>query len=196
MSARGIYTIGCSTHSIESFVELLKKYHITALADVRSVPYSKFTPQFNKETLKKTLKQVGIFYIPLAEEFGARRKEPEAYTNKRVDFIKTANLPKFLEGVKRIDTGLKKGFSIALMCAEKDPLDCHRFVLVSRNLEKQLYIDVQHIHLDGSLEDKNSIEQRMIKNIHLQTPLFNEDNNTLIEKIYTVLSEKIAYSAE
>lgn len=196
MSGTNVFTIGCSIQSIEAFIVLLQKNGITALADVRSVPYSKFTPQFNKENIQEDLMRAGIIYIPMSDEFGARRKELDAYTNHQVDFTKTARLPKFLAGIRRIDTGLKKGFRIALMCAEKDPLDCHRFILVSRNIQKMLDVEVKHIHIDGSVEDTCMIEKRMIKKVTLETPLFENQDAAFTEKVYKMLENKIAYRKE
>ncbi len=156
-----LYTIGCSNHPIDAFLRLLKSQGIEAIVDVRSVPYSAQTPHFNAPVLIKSLKEAGIFYLSFSEEFGARRQEKEAYRDGQVDFAVVSKLPKFLAGIKRVEEGLEKGLKIAIMCTEKDPINCHRFHLVSRELSKQLNSNVLHIGYDGSVESNASVEDRM-----------------------------------
>ena len=149
-----LFTIGHSTHSWEKFLELLRQHHIEAVADVRSSPYSQFNPHFNREPLQLALRQQGISYVFLGEELGARRSEPECYVNGKVDYSLIARTPSFKRGLDRLVQGAAK-MRVAIMCAEKDPLDCHRCILVSPRL-KERGIDVQHIHDDGTLESQEA----------------------------------------
>ena len=131
-----VYTIGHSTHPIERFIELLKMHSITAICDVRSAPYSRMNPQFNREPLRDTLKEAGIAYVFLGEELGARSKDLSCYRNGKVDYELLARTELFHSGLERVREGART-HRIALMCAEKDPLDCHRTILVARNLVEQ-----------------------------------------------------------
>ncbi|MDR2194638.1 MAG: DUF488 domain-containing protein [Treponema sp.] len=187
-----IYTIGSSIHTTQEFTTLLKKYDINALADVRSVPYSKHTPQFNKEVLTTILKEKSIHYLDFSKEFGARREEHAAYTNHRVDFSKVIKLPDFLYGVERINTGILKGYNIVLMCTEKNPLDCHRFSLVSRALVDILAVDVDHILFDGALLKQTDLEKKMLHDFGFENDLFNS-YKTQLENAYEKIIGKVSY---
>jgi uncharacterized protein (DUF488 family) len=186
-----IFTIGHSTHRIEQFVELLKKHDITALADVRSSPYSRFNPQFNKERIKNTLLDNGINYVFLGDELGARSKDPCCYDNGRVDFRKLAATPLFKHGLDRVIAGAST-FRIAVMCAEKEPLDCHRTILVARELESH-NIPVTHILADGALESHSAALTRLKHQLHIpEHDMFRTDQE-LTEDAYAIQSERIAY---
>ena len=134
-----LYTIGYAGKDIDSFISCLKEHGITCLVDVRSSPFSKTFPDFDKPRLKETLKKEGILYAHFGEEFGARRVEKEAYSivhslkgeqMEQVDFQKVYNLEAFQKGVNRILDALKQGYRICFMCSEKHPVDCHRFWMV------------------------------------------------------------------
>src|SRR5258707_92198 len=124
-----IYTIGHSTHPIEQFVTLLKSVSITAVSDVRSRPYSRMNPQFNREPLKATLRAEGIKYVFLGKELGARSDDQSCYRNGQLQYDLLAGTELFRQGIERMKEGARS-FRIALMCAEKEPLDCHRTILV------------------------------------------------------------------
>lgn len=145
-----IFTVGHSNHSFEFFVELLRQYGITALADVRSVPFSRFNPQFNKIELEQTIKTHGIKYVFLGRELGARPEDSSCYENGQVQYKQLKDTALFKEGIERVIQGAKQ-HTIALMCSEKDPLQCHRFLLVAHALVK-LDISVAHILASGDLE--------------------------------------------
>jgi len=138
-----IYTIGHSNHTFEEFAQVLKSQDIQVIVDVRSIPASKYTPQFNKEPLTAALKRINVRYLTFAEEFGARRTDA-LDKNNNVDFEKVVLTSAFQHGVERLFDGLNQGFRISLMCSEANPLECHRFAMVSRYLYEH-GIDVQHI---------------------------------------------------
>ena len=143
------------------FTELLRQHRIEAVADVRSSPYSQCNPQFNRDSLQRALRDQGIACVFLGEELGARSSEPECYVNGRADYSLIAKMPAFIRGLDRIAQGAAKK-RIAMMCAERDPLDCHRCLLVSPQLQKR-GINVQHIHDDGALESQEQAERRLVQ---------------------------------
>ena len=122
-----VLTIGHSNHLQEYFLDLLIQFGVTALADVRSVPYSRFNPQFNREGLAATLKERGIRYIYLGHQLGGRSEDLSCYDEEtghiRYDLL--AKKPQFRNGLRRVLRGAEE-YRIALMCAESEPLDCHR----------------------------------------------------------------------
>jgi uncharacterized protein (DUF488 family) len=127
-----IFTIGHSTDTIETFIEYLKRHQIDTVVDVRSIPYSRFASQFNKEDLSASLKEKNIFYIPMGNNLGGRYTERELlFEDGKVDFSKVVLTDRFQEGIYRVETGIKKGYKIVLMCSEKNPIECHRFSLIS-----------------------------------------------------------------
>jgi len=186
-----VFTIGHSNLEFAKFVALLKQHGIHAVADVRSSPYSQFNPQFNREPLQRALREQGIAYVFLGEELGARRSEPECYVDGRADYSLIAKTPAFQRGLDRICQGAAK-MRVAMMCAEKDPLDCHRCILVSPRLCERGFT-VQHILDDGALESQEEAENRLT---HLfdrsQFELFLSPRE-LIAEAYRLQSERIAY---
>lgn len=163
-------TIGHSTHPLDRFVELLQAHGADTLADVRSVPYSRFNPQFNRETLKTDLELDDIRYLFLGDRLGARREEPEAcYPDGTVCFEKIRCLDLFQQGIDEVYRLLHEGRHPVLMCAEKDPFDCHRFALVSRELAGR-GIAVDHILATGEVVSQSELEDRLLEKYKLATP--------------------------
>ena len=134
--------------------------HNTAIADVRSAPFSRFNPQFNKDALERSLKAAGIKYVFLGRELGARSDDPSCYENGRVQYGRLAQTALFRSGIERVIRGTQ-GQSIALMCAEKEPLECHRTLLVARALDAH-GIAVAHILSDGRLEAHQDVIERLL----------------------------------
>ncbi len=189
-----VFTIGHSNLEFGKFVALLKQQGIQALADVRSSPYSQFNPQFNREPLQRALREQGISYVFLGEELGARRLERECYVNGRADYALIAGMPAFGRGVDRIMQGATK-MRVAIMCAEKDPLDCHRCILVSPRLRER-GIDVRHILSDGTLESHEQAEIRLAHLFHLHERELFRSRGEIIAEAYRLQSEKIAYQED
>ena len=160
MSNYRLYSIGHSNQSLDGFLILLKAHDVNCVIDVRSIPASTYSPQFNQESLKYFLKSHGVQYLHFGDEFGARRTDC-LNESEQVDFEKAVETPLFQKGVERVMKGLEKGFRIAFMCSEADPLECHRFSLVSRYFYDQ-GLDVQHILKDGTLALHASLEKEMI----------------------------------
>lgn len=189
-----VYTVGHSTHPIEWFIQLLGRNAITALADVRSTPYSRMTPQFNREALKQALKEAGITYVFLGEELGARSKDRSCYRRGKVDYDLLARTAPFQAGLERVKAGART-HRIALMCAEKDPLDCHRTILVARNLVEQ-GVPVGHILSDGSVEGHDHAMSRLMKMLHIDEDDLFRSREDAIRDAYQRRGDAIAYAEQ
>ena len=189
-----VLTVGHSTHPISDFVVLLQGHGATAVADVRSVPYSRFNPQFNQETLGGTLEHYGIRYVFLGRELGGRSKDPMCYEGGQIQYSRLARTDLFLRGLDRVVQGASK-YCVALMCAEKDPIDCHRMILVARELVSRR-IDVAHILGDGRLELHGETNERLLMRFGLCEPHLFSSRSELIEQAYKAQAERIAYVNE
>jgi uncharacterized protein (DUF488 family) len=191
MEASMIYTVGHSKHPLDRFMALLQQHGIEAVADVRSTPYSRFNPQFNREKLQSALDGAGIRYVFLGEELGARSKDPACYDNGRVNYARLAASDCFRTGIDRLLTGMRE-HRIALMCAEREPLDCHRTILRARQLERA-GVPVMHILQDGSLEPHRHAIERLAADLGIVgTDLFRSPDE-LLEEAYDKQGARIAY---
>jgi uncharacterized protein (DUF488 family) len=190
--AHTLFTIGHSSHTLDEFVALLKRHAITAVADVRSQPYSRRLEQFNRESLVAGLQAAGVRYVFLGEELGARRSEPECYEGDRADYRRIAALPKFAAGLDRLRQGATQ-FRIAVMCAEKEPLDCHRTILICRAVRGEF--EILHILGDGTVEDHGQTEKRLVREMDVSRTLFEPQatDEELIQQAYDQRAEQIAY---
>lgn len=158
-----LYTLGHSNHSLETFLGLLQHHQITAVADVRSHPYSRYLPHFNQKDLQMALKAVQIQYVFLGKELGARPQDLSCYHQGKALYERIAQTPLFQQGMERLHKGLEQ-YKISLICAEKDPLTCHRTILVCRQFQQRYpQVQIQHILSDGSLESQEQLEQRLLK---------------------------------
>ena len=197
MQRREIYTIGHSTHEIGYFIDLLKTHGVNCVVDVRTLAFSRFNPQYNKEKLSASLRDAGITYIHMPEEFGARHTDPSLLTNGHVDFEKVRKTESFKHGIERLHHGVNKGFVIALMCAEADPLDCHRFSLISVALKNDF--EVLHILKDNTIITNLDLEHQLLKKFKkkmLTSDLF-QSVHTHLERVavaYKLQNEEIGYT--
>lgn len=155
-----IFTIGHSTHTQEQFSGLLRDAGVTAVADVRSAPYSRRHPQFNREALRAALQAEGIAYVFLGRELGGRPSAPELYSEGVADYEKMAQAEEFGAGLDRVIEGAQR-YRVALMCSEREPLHCHRCLLVSRALAER-GVRVSHILDDGSRVSHAEIEDKLL----------------------------------
>lgn len=195
-----IYTIGYSGFTMDTFLERLCSCGVNVLVDVRSSPYSAYRPEFNKEPLSQKLKQNRIIYRHYGIEFGARREETELYSEDgRVDFEKTMHSEAFLRGIERVLSGIGLGYTFALMCAEKEPVSCHRGILVSR-VFKEHGCNVIHL-LPGDREMSHETLEEQLLNIHFpnrgQMSMFDAaDDKELLQLAYQKQNEVIGYRRE
>jgi len=189
-----VYSIGHSNHTIDAFIALLTANGITALADVRSAPYSRYNPQFNKNDLEASLQGAGIKYVFLGRELGARSDDPSCYEDGKVQYARLAQTELFQDGIERLLRGADE-FRIAMMCAEKDPLDCHRTLLVAPALVER-GAAVTHILADGGTESNDEAMRRLLQEQGLEEgDLFR----TAEEQIADAMARKeakVAYEAD
>ena len=191
MANNTLFTIGYSSFSAEEFIGVLHSHNIKAVVDVRSQPYSKFHPDYNKQSLPSVLRENGIQYVFLGKELGARRDEPACYKNGRVIYPLVMEAKGFKDGVKRLLTGIEK-MRVTLMCAEKDPITCHRTILICRYLMSH-EIDIKHILPKGKVELQADAENRLLKLWNLDELELFSSRNEQLRKAYAKQGEKIAF---
>lgn len=187
-----IYTIGHSTLPLEQFLGLLQAAGITAIADIRTSPYSRFTPHFNRDALQESLKQVGIAYVFLGQELGGRPKEKAFYCDGIADYEKMAKAAAFQKGLERVLSGTER-HRIALMCSEQDPLDCHRCLLVGRSLFHR-HVEVEHILPDGQKRSQVAIEADLLAQSNLAEDDLFASADERLARAYRNRAMKVAYS--
>ncbi len=151
--------MGYSSQSIEEFVAALQRHAVEVVADVRSRPYSRRFAHFSREPLQTRLAAATIGYVFLGRELGARRDEPQCYVDGQARYDRIAKLPAFADGINRVLDGARQ-YRVALMCAEQDPLTCHRTILVCHELEPH-GLSITHIHRGGMLEPHSQAQQRL-----------------------------------
>ena len=187
-----VLTIGHSNHTIERFIELLCQHRVTAVADVRSSPYSKIHAKFNREALAAALKQEGIAYSFLGKELGGRPADKTCYEHGRVQYRRVAATPIFRSGLDRILAGVQS-YRIALMCAEREPIECHRALLVAPELEKA-GITVLHLHIDGRTESHTDAMSRLLDLFRLADEDLFRSRPELIEEACYRQQERVAFA--
>lgn len=187
-----VLTIGHSTYDLEDFVELLKQHRVSAVCDIRSQPYSRRNPQFNSEALKRFLLGDRISYVFLGRELGARSEDPSCYIDGKVQYDRIAKTDLFQIGLQSVREQVRT-HRVALMCAEKDPLECHRTILVGRYLDA-LGIVVDHILETGELESQERALDRLVRRLYKdhENDLFRSPAE-MIEDAYAIQSARIAY---
>ncbi len=168
---------------------------MTAVCDVRSHPYSKYNPQFSYESLKQALKTHNMAYVFMGKELGARSLDASCYSQDgKVQYARLAQTPAFKEGLNRLGKGIES-YRLALMCAEKDPLMCHRTILICRHLRVD-DMNIKHILEDGSLETQSEAEQRLMDVLNIPKQDLFASPEQLVEQAYDRQGEKIAYQED
>jgi uncharacterized protein (DUF488 family) len=158
-----IFTIGHSNHELEDFLKILDDQGIDLLVDVRTAPYSKYSPHFNKKRLKTNLEESGREYVYLGNKIGGRPADERYYHEGRVLYSLLEKDEKYLEGIV-ILTELVRDKKVVLMCSEEDPLRCHRHQLLTQTLLKKGY-HIVHIRGNGEIQE--------VKDKSVQTTLFS-----------------------
>ena len=193
-TANTVFTIGHSNHDIDGFVALLRQHAIDAVCDVRSVPYSRRYPWFAKASIEAALKKCGVRYLYFGDALGARPGDPSCFDGDRALHSRIAETASFQAALDRVETGAKD-FRIALMCAERDPLQCHRSVLVVRNLALR-GVECAHILASGEIESHAGLERRMAEREGVAPmPLLDGDQavRTAVEEAYRRASHRLEY---
>ncbi|HEY7061168.1 MAG TPA: DUF488 domain-containing protein [Chloroflexota bacterium] len=173
-----IYSIGHSNHALDTFLALLGQHAVDVVADVRSEPYSKYCPHFDKRALEAAVREAGRRYVYLGRELGGRPVGSEYYDAEGyVLYWRRAAAEEFLGGIKRLERG-RAQHRIALLCSEEDPAGCHRHLLVGRVLERRGGA-LTHIRGDGRLQSAAALESP-------QLALFAEAEETAWRSIRSV----------
>lgn len=186
-----LFTIGHSTRTLDEFVSLLKQNEINAVADVRSSPFSRYMPHFNRDALQQSLKTHDIQYVFLGDELGARREERECYVEGVAKYGLIEKTAAFAEGLERIRKGASK-FRIAMMCAEKDPLTCHRTILVAKALKGEY--EFRHVVTEHKVLSQRELEQELLARWNMSHPELFQQPGEMLEEAYRRQSEEIAYA--
>ena len=192
-SIPGIFTIGHSTHSIEQFIALLNCYQINVVVDVRSSPFSRYTPQFNRDALKASLSSAEIRYEFLGRELGGRPSDSWCYVDRKVSYERLSQTELFQSGVEQLLASVNTGQRIALMCSEGDPLACHRTVLIAPKLEAG-GVPVSHITSDGGCESHERLMLTLLNRFHMPTVNLLQSTEDLIREALVKQEKRMAYS--
>ena len=163
-----LWSLGHSNITIDEFIDLVRSHDIDVIADVRSTPFSRYTPHFNQEMLKQSLERAGIQYQFMGETLGGRPPEPEMYDSQgHVLYSELAHNFRFQSGIEQLCIRAEN-LRIAMMCSEESPEKCHRRLLISRVLRSQ-GVETRHIRGDKSIQsDAQLIElfgPRMTENL-------------------------------
>jgi uncharacterized protein (DUF488 family) len=181
-------TIGHSNHAIEQFMELLKRHGVDVVADIRSYPYSKFSPHYDQARLKSVLEAAGILYAYLGDHLGGRPDGGQFYDPAgHVLYAKVATTGFFLQGIERLERGIRRYRMPAILCSEENPSVCHRRLLVARVLTDR-GTAVSHIRGDGSLQPEE--ELRAAERLP-QLALFTAPEDDTWKSIPSVLRRKV-----
>lgn len=163
MKKKPIYTIGHGNRKIEDFVELLRSFKILYLVDVRSQPYSKFSPQFNQNDLKFALEKSGIKYVFMGDSLGGRPADLSCYDDEgKVDYEKVKNKKFYTDGIERLKTAYNKDVNVVLMCSESKPTECHRSKLIGRTLTEEKIV-LSHIDENDKVKDQLTVINELNK---------------------------------
>jgi hypothetical protein len=198
-----LYSVGHSNHDWPGFVALLRQAGVTALADVRSSPFSRRHPQFNRAELERGLSEEGITYLFLGGLLGGRPGAGELYHPEGwVDYERVRATAGFRRGLEGLIGALDRHV-VAMLCSEDDPLDCHRGLMITPALVEQ-GVTPLHLRKDGSVETTTEMERRLLKAARLDqatTGLFaatltDEDRRQVLAEAYRALNRRKAYRAD
>ena len=155
-----LFTIGHSNIPSERFIAMLRDAEVNAIADVRSVPSSRWFPWFSANALAESLPRAGMAYATMGDVLGGRPRDSALFRDGVVDYEAIAAQPDFIAGLDRLaeETAPSR---ICLMCAEREPLDCHRCLLVARSLAER-GLAIGHILHGGTIEPHAATEARLL----------------------------------
>ena len=186
-----VFTIGHSAQSYDRFLHLLKAAEISAVADVRSSPFSRRFPHFNQQELRQALKADGIAYVFLGKELGGRPKESRFFCDGVADYEKMRTSDAFKAGIDRVLRGAEE-HRLALMCSEHNPLDCHRCLLVGRELADRS-VQVRHLLREGEIKTQQELEKELLY-LNTKVNIFDYEGDDLAAA-YRARSKKVAYTS-
>ncbi|HTU92486.1 MAG TPA: DUF488 domain-containing protein [Gemmataceae bacterium] len=196
-----LVSVGHSNHDWPGFVALVRRAGVTALADVRSSPYSGRYPHFNRESLACGLRDEEIAYVFLGDLLGGRPSQPSLYDDDgRVNYEQVRQSEAFQRGLEQLTHALE-GNTVAFLCSEEDPLQCHRGLMIAPALSER-GLPPHHLRKDGSLESNEQMERRLLRETGVGTGLFDglfaatlteEDRRFLLAEAYRCQARRKAY---
>ena len=194
MPAFDLFSIGHSNITAERFIALLRDAGVTAVADVRSTPFSRRFPWFSGKNLAATLAQHGMAYLTYGEALGGRPGNAALYRDGVADYEAMAQQPEFRAGLERLGADATR-LRVCLMCAEREPLDCHRCLLVARALAAR-GLAIGHILHDGTIEPHQATERRLLALTDADDDLFAPGQNERLAAAYRGRARAVAYRAK
>jgi uncharacterized protein (DUF488 family) len=189
-----LFSIGHSSIPADRFDGLLRTAGVSAIADVRSTPLSRRFPWFSGSTLAARLAHDGVRYLPFGETLGGRPREPQLYCDGIADYEAMAKQPHFQSGLDRLLEASVHD-RVCLLCAEREPLDCHRCLLVGRALA-QRGLHIGHILHDGMIEPHDATERRLLSDCGTGDDLFVTGHDARLAAAYRARARAVAYRAK
>jgi uncharacterized protein (DUF488 family) len=189
-----LLTIGHSNIPADRFVDLLRGAGVNAIADVRSTPASRRFPWFSAKNLAARLQQDGMLYLPFGEALSGRPRDAGLYRDSVADYEAMAKRPEFCTGLDRLRATAAQ-HQVCLMCAEREPLDCHRCLLVARALAER-GLAIGHILHDGTVAPHAAIEQRLLADYGENGDLFSAGHSDRLAAAYRRRARAVAYRAK
>jgi uncharacterized protein (DUF488 family) len=188
-----LFSIGHSNIAAERFLALLRDVGVDTIVDVRSSPFSRRFPWFSGKSLAATLTQHGVTYLAYGDTLGGRPRDAALYRDGVADYEAMARQPDFQIGLDRLLADAARS-RVCLMCAEREPLDCHRCLLVARSLAGR-GLTVGHILHDGTVEPHAATEQRLLALIGASDDLFVTGQDERLAAAYRRRARAVAYRA-
>jgi len=155
-----LHTLGQGARSLDELISALQAHRIEYLLDVRSSPYSKFRPEFSREALEAALKARGISYVFMGDTLGGQPRDPDCYTDGKVDYAKVRQQSFFRSGLDHLRKTHDQRMRAALMCSEGRPEQCHRSKMIGEALAAA-GIPIRHIDEDGQLLTQTQVMDRL-----------------------------------
>jgi uncharacterized protein (DUF488 family) len=188
-----LFSIGHSNIAAERFLALLRDVGVDTIADVRSTPFSRRFPWFSGKNLAATLTQHGMTYLAYGDTLGGRPRDTALYRDAVADYEAMARQPDFQIGLDRLLVDAARS-RVCLMCAEREPLDCHRCLLVARSLAER-GLTIGHILHDGTVEPHATTEQRLLSLTGASDDLFVTGQEERLAAAYRRRARAVAYRA-
>lgn len=192
MQTFDLFSIGHSNIAAERFIGMLRGAGVDAVADVRSIPFSRRFPWFSARSLAARLQQQGMPYLAFGDALGGRPREVDLYRDGIADYEAMAKRGEFRAGLDRL-LGFAARHRLCLMCAEREPLDCHRCLLVARALVER-GLAVGHVLHDGTVEPHQATEARLLAESGADD-LFVTGQNERLAAAYRRRARAVAYRA-
>jgi len=180
MEVRPLYSIGHGNRSPLEFLTLLRTFGVEYLIDVRSQPFSKFNPLYNRPNLEHDMAAAGIRYVFMGDTLGGRPKDESCYDSEgKVDYTLVSQKDFFRNGLQRLRTAQQKDCGVVIMCSESNPCDCHRSKLIGRVLAED-DIPLMHIDESGKLKTQAAVINELNKGLSEKDLFGNKLNATSV----------------